>query len=173
MKKFIIWATVFTVSLSLLLFLSLNVRAETADGPDYPSYSSLETYEDFWEYVYFPVMKFYTPDLSQNPYYHPVFYYSDTSYSTARAIAQMTKDIVRAQIEFGQGDYEQGYQDGKDDAITNDFSLKEMIFSIIDAPFRVVREALNFEIFGVEVSSLVLGLLSVVLVIFVIRRIRS
>lgn len=172
MKKLIIWVTVFTVSLSLLLFVPFSVNAEDFEEPDYPSQTP-QSAEQYWQYVYLPIIEFYSPTKTMNPYYHEYDYYYNFSASSSGRYAEMTKDIVRTQIMYGQGDYQSGYQDGKDDAIANDFNIKDMIFSIIDAPFRVVREALNFEIFGIEVSSLVLGLFSVVLVIFVIRRLKA
>lgn len=175
MKKLIIWATVFTVSLSLLLFVPLSVNAEVYEGPDIDGSYAQSPYF-FWEYVYLPTMEYLTPNLADNEFYHEFSYYQALEpygYESPRC-GLMTEDLIKAFVKYGQNaSYQQGYQDGQTDAIADDFSLKDMFFSIIDAPFRVVREALNFEIFGIEVSSMVLGLLSVVLVIFVIRRLRA
>lgn len=172
MKKLIIWATVFTVSLSLLLFVPLSVNAEDFEGLDTNPYSSTSSI-NFWNYVYLPTMEYLTPNLADNEFYNNYDYYNYSSTNESVRCALMAEDMVKASIKYNQAGYDRGYQDGKADGMTDDFSLKEMIFSIIDAPFRVVREALSFEIFGIEVSSLVLGLLSVVLVIFVIRRLKA
>lgn len=172
MKKFFAWVAVSAVTLSCLLFVPLNVYAETFEEPQYPDETVIDAH-DFWDYVYLPILQFYSPSLTYNPYYHDYYYYDALTVDGLESITEMTKDIVRTQIEYGQGDYLRGFEDGKIAGMAGDFKIKDMIFSIIDAPFKIVREALNFEIFGVEVSSLVLGLLSMVLVIFVIRRIKG
>lgn len=49
------------------------------------------------------------------------------------------------------------------------FKLKDLLFGIIDAPFNIIKSALNFEIFGINLSSVILFLISTSLVFFVIR----
>lgn len=81
-----------------------------------------------------------------------------------------TEEIVKSAVlsNIANDSYEQGYRDGI--AKSEDYSLKNLIFNILDAPFNIIRTALNFEIFGVNVSALVFFMLSIVLVGFVIKR---
>lgn len=61
-----------------------------------------------------------------------------------------------------------GYKEYEDEKGAN-FKLKDLLFGIIDAPFNIIKSALNFEIFGINLSSVILFLISTSLVFFVIR----
>lgn len=61
-----------------------------------------------------------------------------------------------------------GYKEYEDEKGAS-FKLKDLIFGIIDAPFNIIKSALNFEIFGINLSSVILFLISTSLVFFVIR----
>lgn len=64
---------------------------------------------------------------------------------------------------------EENYHKGYNDATIDEESFKDMVFSIIEAPFKVIKEALNFEIFGINISGLVLFLITGALIIFVLK----
>lgn len=61
-----------------------------------------------------------------------------------------------------------GYKEYEDEKGSS-FKLKDLLFGIIDAPFNIIKSALNFEIFGINLSSVILFLISTSLVFFVIR----
>lgn len=84
---------------------------------------------------------------------------------------------------FSDGEYS-GYIAGEEDGIKKGktigykeyedekgatFKLKDLLFGIIDAPFNIIKSALNFEIFGINLSSVILFLISTSLVFFVVR----
>lgn len=61
-----------------------------------------------------------------------------------------------------------GYKEYEDEKGAS-FKLKDLLFGIIDAPFNIIKSALNFEIFGINLSSVILFFISTSLVFFVIR----
>lgn len=70
--------------------------------------------------------------------------------------------------------YENGYaigkQEGEDNAVFTFDNLKSGFFSILDAPFKAIKDALNFEFLGINISNLVLFLLTVIVVIIIIKK---
>ncbi len=70
--------------------------------------------------------------------------------------------------------YENGYaigkQEGEDNAVFTFDNLKSGFFSILDAPFKAIKDALNFEFFGINISNLVLFLLTVIVVVIIIKK---
>ena len=70
--------------------------------------------------------------------------------------------------------YKGGFEEGVIKGQTNDpYDLGDFIFSIIDAPFLVIRESLNFEILGYNISDLVLFVITAFLVIFVVKKLKG
>lgn len=61
-----------------------------------------------------------------------------------------------------------GYKEYEDEKGAS-FKLKDLLFGVIDAPFNIIKSALNFEIFGINLSSVILFLISTSLVFFVVR----
>lgn len=47
-------------------------------------------------------------------------------------------------------------------------NLKNLIFAIFDAPFYVISQALNFELFGINVAGTLIALISIALVVWVL-----
>lgn len=74
--------------------------------------------------------------------------------------------------QFG---YDAGYIDGNYKAAVdsaNSFdNMGKLIWTIVDMPFVMLQQVLNFDIFGINISTLVLGLLTIGLFIFVIRKV--
>lgn len=69
-------------------------------------------------------------------------------------------------LNYGKEQYNNGFvksENGKD-------TLSKLVFSIIDAPFNVLSNAFNFDIFGVNLSAFLIALVSLILIGFVIRR---
>ena len=70
---------------------------------------------------------------------------------------------------FDQG-YNDGFIDGKDEIINSNESFKDLMFSIVDAPFNVLSNAFNFTIFGINLSSLLIAIVSLALVAVVLKK---
>lgn len=94
------------------------------------------------------------------------------------AEAQMTIEKLES---YSEG-YNLGLEEGKVEGLQlgyaqyeeekgSIYDLKDLIFTIINAPFNIIKGALNFEVFGVNVSGLVLFLVSCGLVVFVLKKI--
>ena len=74
-------------------------------------------------------------------------------------------------FELGE---KKGFDEGVIKGQTNDpYDLGDFLFSIIDAPFRVIREALNFEILGYDISEIVFFLLTAGVFMFVLKKIKG
>lgn len=69
--------------------------------------------------------------------------------------------------EFGR---EQGYNNAVEEYYSDQSNFKNLMFSIIDAPFNVLSNAFDFEIFGINMSSFLITIVSLLLVFFVIRK---
>lgn len=79
---------------------------------------------------------------------------------------------------FAEGKSE-GYDEGKlagireeqSNEIRQDFKWYDMFFSLFDAQVNVFRSIVNFEIFGVNVAGFVLGLVTIGIIAFIIRKV--
>lgn len=79
--------------------------------------------------------------------------------------------ISGKEIGYDQG-YDVGLNDGIEQGQSEDpYGLDDMFFGILDAPFNVIRNALNFEILGINISSFVLFIITALIVVFVIKKI--
>ena len=79
--------------------------------------------------------------------------------------------ISGKEIGYDEG-YDVGFNEGFSQGLSdNPYGFKEMFFGILDAPFNVIRNALNFEIFGLNISSFILFILTGVIAVFVIGKI--
>lgn len=65
---------------------------------------------------------------------------------------------------------ELGYNNAKEEYYSDQSNFKNLMFSIIDAPFNVLSNAFDFEIFGINMSSFLIAIVSLLLVAFVIRK---
>lgn len=99
----------------------------------------------------------------------------------------MPSDLLDYQTIAGKSDYTQGYDEGYTDGKkqgfelgyregTTDASEQGYVFSrtfwqIISMPFDLLFGLLNFELFGVNVWSIVIALLSIGLVLFLLRKV--
>lgn len=66
--------------------------------------------------------------------------------------------------------YNKGYDIGFSDSQNDKNSFKDLMFSIIDAPFNVLGNAFDFEIFGINMSDFLIAIVSLLLVSVVIRK---
>ena len=63
-----------------------------------------------------------------------------------------------------------GYTDGYNASMNGKSSFKDLMFAIVDAPFNVLSNAFDFEIFGINLSYFLIAIVSLLLVAFVIRK---
>lgn len=77
--------------------------------------------------------------------------------------------------EDGNADgYKEGYVEGLAKGQSEDpYDLNAFIFAIVDAPFKVIREAFNFEVLGFDLSALILFLITAFVCIFVIKKLKG
>lgn len=98
----------------------------------------------------------------------------EQGYNTGKNECESTHNLIK------QNSYDEGYEIGLGDGIQKGYAeyenergsalkLKDMIMQMINAPFKIIKEVLNFDIFGVNISSLVFFIISICLVFFVIR----
>jgi len=76
-------------------------------------------------------------------------------------------NVYKAGYSAGETD---GYNKACKEGYNENFNFSDLIFEILDAPFTLINNCLNFEIFGVDISQLVKFLLTISIVAFVIGR---
>lgn len=69
---------------------------------------------------------------------------------------------------YGKAEYDRGYADGTKSG--NEYTFTALMLSIVDVPIQTLYGLLNFEILGYNMLNFVLGLLSLAIVIWVIRK---
>ena len=73
--------------------------------------------------------------------------------------------------------YNDGYSEGKGvgrtEAISDIGNTKGLFLTAVSAPFNAIKEALNFELFGINLAALFFFLFTAVLIAFVIKKLRS
>ena len=83
--------------------------------------------------------------------------------------AKGTEDYDR----YGAQRYNDGLRDGRSRAQNDINTGKDLFFGILDAPFTLIRNIFNFEILGINISAVIFFILSVLLIGFVIRKIKG
>lgn len=69
---------------------------------------------------------------------------------------------------YGKAEYDRGYADGTKSG--NEYTFTALMLSIVDVPIQTLYGLLNFEILGYNMLNFVLGLLTLAIVIWVIRK---
>ncbi len=89
-----------------------------------------------------------------------------TAFGRQEGYAEGVEDGNAEGYEIG---YHAGYVDGEDNALLTKETITDGFFSIIDAPFRVIRDALNFEILGFNVADAVFFILTAIIIGLVVK----
>lgn len=79
---------------------------------------------------------------------------------------------VLQQDRYNQG-YTQGYKEGEYDGMNSTSILKSTILTVLSGPFVVVSNALNFEIFGINIYTFIQIILTILIVAFLITRLKG
>lgn len=77
---------------------------------------------------------------------------------------------------FGNGydtGYDDGYKIGENDGLSSSSMLRSIIFTILSAPFVIVSNVLDFELLGINIYNLVKVSITVLLVAWVITRLKG
>ena len=92
-------------------------------------------------------------------------------YKTAPLFAEDMRSLslTYEDVAYNNG-YAVGKQEGEENAVFTFDNLKSGFFSILDAPFKTIKDALNFEFLGINISNLVLFLLTVIVVVIIIKK---
>lgn len=69
---------------------------------------------------------------------------------------------------YNQG-YEKGRIEGFQDGL-NEKGFEEIFWGILDTPFKILKDAFNFEIMGINVANILIGIVSIVAVGWLIKR---
>ena len=73
--------------------------------------------------------------------------------------------------------YNNGYSEGKGvgrtEALSDIDNTKGLFLTAISAPFNAIKDVLNFEVFGINLSAVFFFLFTAVLIVFVIKKLRS
>lgn len=87
--------------------------------------------------------------------------------------AKGTEDYDRYGAQRYEDGYRYGVTVGRSQVENNVETGKNLFLSILDAPFTLIRNIFNFEILGINVSSVIFFILSVLLIGFAIRKIKG
>ena len=69
--------------------------------------------------------------------------------------------------------YDQGYKEGEYDGMNSTSILKSVILTVMSGPFVIVSNALNFEIFGINIYTFIQIILTILIVAFLITRLKG
>lgn len=72
-------------------------------------------------------------------------------------------------VNTSSASYGAGYTAGLDEALNTSDSFYSMVVSVLDAPVQVFLDTFNFEIFGINVSNVILSLFTLAVVTFIIK----
>lgn len=79
----------------------------------------------------------------------------------------------RGETDGYNNGYSEGKEVGKAEAISDIGNTKGLLLTAVSAPFNAIKEALNFELFGINLAALFFFLFTAVLIAFVIKKLRS
>ena len=110
------------------------------------------------------------------------FYINVRNYPTDSTFVKLNIKVVgfygyiNENSSIVSGNYNNGYSDGYytgGNGADLDYTIKNGFFAILDAPFNVLKNALNFSIFGINLSTFVITLVSLIILFWVIRKFKS
>lgn len=67
--------------------------------------------------------------------------------------------------------YEDGYNKASSDSANTFDNLGKLLWTIVDMPFVLISQVLNFDLFGINVGALAMSLLTVGLVVFALKKV--
>lgn len=87
--------------------------------------------------------------------------------------AKGTEDYDRYGAQRYEDGYRYGVTVGRSQVENNVETGKNLFLSILDAPFTLIRNIFNFEILGINISAVIFFIISVLLIGFVIKKIKG
>ena len=94
---------------------------------------------------------------------------SDEGYADGLVDGKKEGQEQAEKIGYDEG-YKVGYKNGFDAAPKPEYSFTNLLTSVVDVPVSVVLKMMDFEILGINLSALLLSLLSVALLIALIKK---
>lgn len=82
-----------------------------------------------------------------------------------------TFNLIENIVSLDETSYNAGYVEGKADGqnLADDFNLTSIFWEIIDAPFRLIGQALNFDFLGINFADTIKVILTLLIVVGVIK----
>jgi hypothetical protein len=134
--------------------------------------SLLNIYNNYsFDTYYYVANKIYTSEEQLQDSYNSGY---SSGYSTGQTNGYSDGYNSGSSIGYSNG-YTAGYNVGYDDGVAddNDYTFLGVIGAVIDAPIQAITGLLNFELFGVNLSALFFGLITVAIIIAIIRYIKG
>lgn len=78
-------------------------------------------------------------------------------------------NYTRYNTSYYQG-YNNGYEKGTTDGQKLGITLQDTIFSFLEQPIKIIKQCFDFEVFGVNIGAIAIGLLGVLIVAWCIKR---
>ena len=78
-------------------------------------------------------------------------------------------NYTRYNTSYYQG-YNNGYDKGTADGQKLGITLQDTIFSFLEQPIKIIKQCFDFEVFGVNIGAIAIGLLGVLIVAWCIKR---
>lgn len=109
----------------------------------------------------------------QNNGFHYLAFSHKGDYDSLTILAQIFEP--NEFLEYGYNRYQYGYHNGYDigytGAITDTDTVVNGVIDVIESPVEFLKSVFNFEIFGINISSVIFFILSVIIVAFVIKKV--
>lgn len=95
--------------------------------------------------------------------------HSNVKYFTTGICAIYHYNYTRYNTSYYQG-YNNGYDKGTADGQKLGITLQDTIFSFLEQPIKIIKQCFDFEVFGVNIGAIAIGLLGVLIVAWCIKR---
>lgn len=113
----------------------------------------------------------YNYDLFRESFYQQFYFMNNTSealyyYNLYEELESNYSDDISNAYNNG---YNNGLSIGYSNALTDTDSFQKCIYTIFDAPFQFLRNVFSFDLFGINIYSIVITIISIALTAFVVK----
>ena len=108
-----------------------------------------------------------TNTLSINDYY---VFSSDTEYNQQIYNSGYYDGYNVGQANANDSLFDDGYKQGLSDGATSTGAFGSFLVNIVDVPFKVFNNILNFDIFGFNIAGIVMSMLTLLVIIWLIKK---
>ena len=96
--------------------------------------------------------------------------YEDTIRTKDNKIQELNTQIENLNVKVQQS-YNDGYNKGYDIGNKSENSLYNMVIAIADTPISIFKQIFNFNILGLDISGFIFGIISLLIIIWLIKKI--